>query len=75
MEGYITGTTRALAAKIEVTEKNGNKTTVKALNPAYDAWVAADQHVIGFILASLSKEILMQVATVETVAHVWRSIS
>jgi hypothetical protein len=38
-------------------------------NPNYEAWIAKDQQVLSYLLSSLSRDILSQVATtVETVA-------
>uniref|UniRef100_A0A0D3HV43 Retrotransposon Copia-like N-terminal domain-containing protein n=1 Tax=Oryza barthii TaxID=65489 RepID=A0A0D3HV43_9ORYZ len=49
MEGYITGAKQAPAAEIDA--KEGDK-VVKVTNPAYETWVAEDQQVLGYILAS-----------------------
>ena len=59
MEGYLTGTTQVLEAEIDV--KQGDK-TIKGSNPAYEEWVATYQQVLGYLLSSLSREILTQVA-------------
>jgi hypothetical protein len=37
-------------------------------------WVAHDQHVLGFINASLSREVLSHVATCTTAAGVWKEL-
>ncbi len=72
MEGYITGAKQAPAAEIDA--KEGDK-VVKVTNPAYETWVAEDQQVLGYILASVSKEILTQVVNTETAAEAWRAIT
>lgn len=71
LEGYITGKTKAPAA--EVQEGSGDKKTA-VINPAYEDWLATDQQVLSFLLASLSKEILPQVAAKMTAADAWAEI-
>ena len=44
------------------------------LNPEYEAWVAKDQHVLSYLLASLSKEILGQISTEVTASAAWAAI-
>lgn len=46
----------------------------KVPNPAYEDWEASDQQVLGYLLSSLSRDVLMQVATCETAAEAWRTI-
>ncbi|WVZ95434.1 LOW QUALITY PROTEIN: hypothetical protein U9M48_041200 [Paspalum notatum var. saurae] len=71
LEGFVTGKTAAPAAEID--EKDGYK-TVKVPNPAYEEWLASDQQVLSFILASLSDEILTQKATKKSAAEAWGAI-
>lgn len=66
MEGYITGAKQAPAAEVDA--KEGDK-LVKVSNPAYETWVAEDQQVLSYMLASVSKEILTQVVNIETTAE------
>ncbi|WVZ96725.1 hypothetical protein U9M48_042326 [Paspalum notatum var. saurae] len=69
LEGYINGKTAAPHAELE--QKQGDKTT-KIPNPAYEEWFAQDQQVLGFLFASLSKEIMPQVATATSAAQAWK---
>jgi hypothetical protein len=39
-------------------------------NPAYEDWFAKDQQVLSFVLGSLAREILSQIAAKETAAVV-----
>ena len=55
MEGYLTGVTQVPEAEIDV--KQGDK-TIKGPNLTYEEWVATDQQVLGYLLSSLSREIL-----------------
>jgi hypothetical protein len=52
-----------------VVEKDSK--TTKEPNPAYEAWVAADQQVLTFLLGSLTPDILVSVIGMDTAAEVW----
>lgn len=71
LEGYLTGANKQPAAEID--SKQGDK-TVKIINPAYEDWLASDQQVLSFLLASVSKELLVQVAAKPTAAEAWTAI-
>jgi hypothetical protein len=70
LEGHVSG-----AVQVPPKEVDGKEKDTKVPNPAYDEWYAADQQVLGFLLSSLSKEILPQVAMKETVAAAWKEIA
>lgn len=57
---YLDGTTTTPVETLEVTGKDG-KPSEHVPNPAYDAWLAQDQHVLGFLFSTLSKEVRVQV--------------
>lgn len=71
MMGYLDGSTAAPAKVLEM-EKDGKKATLP--NPAYAAWVTADQQVLSYLLSSLSREILAQVADLVTASEVWAAL-
>lgn len=73
LERYVNGKAVALAAEVE--EKKAGGKTIMASNPAYEEWFAADQQVLGFLLSSLSRDILAQVAISRTSAEAWKAIS
>jgi hypothetical protein len=76
LERYVNG--KDVAPSEEIDEKKGDvndDTPVKVSNPAYEEWFATDQQVLGFLLTSLSKDILVQVATVRTSAEAWKTIT
>lgn len=66
--GHLTGVTPKPDEEITVTE--GGK-EVKKLNSAYADWEAQDQQVLGYLLSSVTRDVLVQVATYETAAEVW----
>lgn len=68
---YLDGTKKVPPATIEVT-KDGK--TEKEMNPAYEAWLVYDQQVLGILNASLSQEVLGQVAMFTTTAKVWAAL-
>jgi hypothetical protein len=69
--GHVTGVTKAPAQEVD---GKVNDKPVKLPNVAYDEWYASDQHVLRFLLSSLSKEVLPQVATKGTTADAWNEI-
>lgn len=71
LEGYISGKTVAPAAEIE--EKVDGK-VVKVGNPAYEDWEARDQQILSFLLTSLSRDVMTQIAAATTAAQAWRAI-
>jgi hypothetical protein len=62
----LEGTTKA-PAKTLIDEKAKEFTS----NPAYESWLAKDQQLLGYILNSLTKEVLTQVATMMSSTEVW----
>jgi trimethylamine:corrinoid methyltransferase-like protein len=55
----------------------GDSRQDKALvdNPSYKQWLAQDQQVLSYLLSSMTKEILVQVASYEHAFEVWKAIS
>lgn len=72
LDGHITGATAAPSMEIEKTASD--KATEKIVNPAYQEWFASDQQVLGFLLSTLSRDILTQVATASTAAQAWQQV-
>ncbi|XP_072149321.1 uncharacterized protein [Setaria viridis] len=48
-----------------------DKTVEVVPNPVYVTWVAQDQQLLGYLLNSLTKDVLAQVATLTSSAEVW----
>ncbi len=71
LQGHLTGAAKKPDAEIAVTVDG--KTEKKA-NPAFEDWEAVDQQVLGFLLTSLSRDVLMQVARCTTAAEAWTTI-
>jgi hypothetical protein len=71
--GLLDGTEAAPAQTLEVEDSNNKKTTVP--NPAYLAWVARDQAVLGFLINSLSPEVVAHVVGLTHAYEVWSVIT
>lgn len=69
--GHLTGATRKPDVEIAVTVDGK---TEKKTNPAFEDWEALDQQVLSYLLSSLSRDVLMQVATCSTAAEAWSAI-
>jgi tRNA(Met) C34 N-acetyltransferase TmcA len=44
-------------------------------NPAYTAWVARDQAVLGYIMSTLTHETLLHISRCPTAAEVWKTLA
>ncbi|XP_024311915.1 uncharacterized protein LOC112269422 [Brachypodium distachyon] len=72
MTGLLDATDAEPQKKISVTRDD--KTTAEVANPAYTSWITRDQQVVGYLLNSLSKEILTQVIRMEHAHEIWGAI-
>ena len=61
MEGHINGKT--VSPDVEIFKKAADGKTVKTANLAYEEWFAGDKHILGFLFASVSKKVFVQIAT------------
>lgn len=68
---YIDGSIKIPAAEIHA--KDGDKTT-KVVNPEYVRWTTEDQHVLAYLMSSLSREVLSQVVAWKTTRETWEQI-
>lgn len=64
LEAYLTGEAKAPPAQIK------DKTDAPITNTEYTDWAATDQQILGFQLANMSRDILIQVASCKTDAEV-----
>ena len=55
-------------------DKGPDKAYKETPNPDYDAWISRDQIVLGYLLQSLSHEVLPHVHRIEHAAGVWQAI-
>lgn len=71
LERYLDGTNPA--PQKEIKTKVDDK-EVDAPNPEYLRWYVTEQQVLGFILTSLSRDVLAQVSTLPTARQVWSTL-
>ena len=69
MLDLLDGTETAPAKTLEEEDSEKKKTQIP--NPAYAAWLARDQAVLGWIVNSLSPEIIAHVVGIDSSAAVW----
>jgi hypothetical protein len=72
LEGFLDGSEKAPEKNLEI-EKDFKKLTVP--NPDYAVWRVCDQHVLTYLVTSLSREVLAGVASNATAAIMWAAIS
>jgi hypothetical protein len=63
LAGFLDGSSKAPADKIKIKSQKGTKVDFEEVsNPAYEAWKAQEQHVLSYLLTSVSRDILVQIA-------------
>ena len=70
--GILEGKIPAPPQLIEV--ENAEKKKEKVPNPEYVSWLAKDQQLLGYLINSLGKDVLAQVATIESAAQLWEAL-
>lgn len=72
LEGFLDGT--EVAPPKMITEKGADGKNVTMPNPEYARWLELDQQVLSYLLSSLSRDALSQVALLKTASEVWRAL-
>jgi hypothetical protein len=72
LKGFLDGSEKAPEKNMEI-EKDSKKLAVP--NPDYAVWHVRDQHVLTYLVTSLSREVLAGVASNTTAATMWAAIS
>jgi len=68
--GILDGSTKTPMKILEV-QKDKDKETIP--NPEYDSWLAKDQ-LLSYLLNSVTKEVLTQVASLTSSLEVWKAL-
>jgi hypothetical protein len=71
--GMIDGSDHAPPPTLE--SEDANKQLVISQNPAYAAWMARDQHVLRWLLNSISPEILSHLLDVTSTVEAWSTVN
>jgi hypothetical protein len=75
LAGFLDGSSKAPADKIKIKSQKGTKVDFEEVsNPAYEAWKAQEQHVLSYLLTSVSRDILVQIAALPSAMAVWSHI-
>jgi hypothetical protein len=72
LEGFLDGFEKAPEKNLEI-EKDSKKLTIP--NPDYVVWHVSDQHILTYLVTSLSWEVLAGVASNVTAVTMWAAIS
>ncbi len=73
LTNYLDSTAEEPAKTRTTVDKNDKE--IVSNNLEYAKWMAQDQQVLAYLLNSLSKDVLQQVATLNTSAEVWAAIT
>jgi hypothetical protein len=69
---HLTGASPVPEEQIAVKGNDGKEALVP--NPEFEEWYFRDQQVLSFVLGSLGREVLAQVAAQDTAAKLWAAI-
>jgi hypothetical protein len=71
LQGYLDSSNVAPNKKIEYKPAGENTEVTKVVNPEYVQWCAIEQQVLRFLLTSMTKAVMAQVASCPTLKEVW----
>jgi hypothetical protein len=74
LTGFLDGSEVAPSKMKEIPSTDKEKEPQTVPNPEYAFWLARDQKVLGYLLKSLSKDILMHVLRMEHAADAWKAV-
>jgi hypothetical protein len=73
--GFLDGRNPAPADKIKLkTQKDTTEDLEEVANPTFEVWKAKEQQVLSFLLTSVSRDVLVQVAPLSSASEVWKHI-
>jgi hypothetical protein len=73
--GFLDDTNKAPAEKIVIkSQTESNEDTQEVPNPAFALWKAQEQQVLSYLLTSVSRDVLIQIAALPSTTEVWKHI-
>jgi hypothetical protein len=72
LEGFIDGSKKKPVNMLKHTSRD---TVIEEENPAYALWITRDQSVLGYLLSSLTREVLTSVSTLTSSIDVWHTLA
>jgi hypothetical protein len=71
LTGFLDGINKAPAEKIVIkSQKESNEDTQEVPNPAFALWKAQEQQVLSYLLTSVSRDVLIQIAALPSATEV-----
>jgi glutathionylspermidine synthase len=75
LTSFLDGTNKAPTEKIVIkSQKESNEDTQEVPNLAFALWKAQEQHVLSYLLTSVSHDVLIQIAALPSATEVWKHI-
>lgn len=74
LAGYVDGSIVKPEATITTPDAKEGDAAVVSANLAYEKWIVQDQQVLNFLFSSLSRDIMTQVAVLDSAATIWAAI-
>jgi uncharacterized membrane protein YgcG len=71
LEEHLAST--AIPPPKEIVVKQGG-TETKEVNPEFTRWMALDQQVLSYLLSTMTRDVMLQVATATTAAELWAAV-
>lgn len=71
--GILDGLSIQPAATLRI--EKADKATKEVENPAYTTWIANDQLLLSYLLSSMTREVLVQISSLEHACQVWSEIN
>jgi hypothetical protein len=72
---FLDVTNKAPAEKIVIkSQKESDEDTQEVPNPAFTLWKAQEQQVLSYLLTSVSRDVLIQIAALPSATEVWKHI-
>jgi hypothetical protein len=72
--GFLDGTNKAPAEKLKIKKGTTEEEEQDVSNPVFDVWKAQEQKVLNYLLTTVSRDVLVQIAALPSAVEVWKHI-